>query len=215
LTRLASAQLPCQGDAGHADAAACMEPPSQVLTGRMEQGETCCQDNNALTTETLTVPIVRRLRIADPEQDARVRTLEDLVAVRVVRISEVLTRLATHTIEARVGLRNTDLRLMNLLDGFQGVTVNEIARRAHVDKAWVSRSLRELEKNGLVTRKSHNKDSRLTVVDLSAKGRALLEEVRPLAVAREARLLDGIDPIAFKASLDRLMLNAERMLEQT
>lgn len=160
------------------------------------------------------MPSHRRLRIADPERDARLRTLEDLVPVRIVRIAEVLARLATRTIEARVGLRNTDLRLMNLLDGFEAVAVNEIARRAHVDKAWVSRSLRDLEKHGLVTRKSHDKDSRLTLVELSAEGRALLEQVRPLAVAREARLLDGIDPVAFKANLERLMLNAETMLEE-
>jgi len=160
------------------------------------------------------MPTPRRLRIADPVLDARVRTLEDLVAVRIVRISEVLARLATRTIESRVGLRNTDLRLLNLLDGFQGVTVNEIARRAHVDKAWVSRSLRDLERAGLVTRKSNRKDSRVTVVDLSAKGRALLEQVRPLAVAREARLLDGIDQAGLKASLERLMLNAETMLNE-
>jgi DNA-binding MarR family transcriptional regulator len=50
------------------------------------------------------------------------------------------------------------------------------------------------------------------VVALSAKGRALLEQVRPLAAARETRLLDGIDEPAFKASLDRLMANAEGML---
>ncbi len=161
------------------------------------------------------MPTQRRLRIADPERDARVRTLEDLVAVRIVRLAEVMARLATRTIEARVGLRNTDLRLMNLLDGFQGVTVNEIARRAHVDKAWVSRSLRDLEKSGLVTRKGNNKDSRLTMVDLSAKGRALLEQVRPLAVARETRLLEGIDPAALKANLERLMLNAEKLLDET
>jgi DNA-binding MarR family transcriptional regulator len=154
----------------------------------------------------------RRLRIADAGRDAVARSLEDLVAVRIVRIAEVVARLATQTIEARVGLRNTDLRLMNLLDGADGVTVNEIARRAHVDKAWVSRSLRHLEKSGLVTRKDNRKDSRVTVVALSAKGRALLEQVRPLAAARETRLLDGIDAAVFKASLDRLMANAESML---
>ena len=155
----------------------------------------------------------RHLRSADPERDASVRSLEDLVAVRIVRIAEVMARLATRTIEARVGLRNTDLRLLNLLDGTEGVTVNEIARRAHVDKAWVSRSLRHLEQAGLVTRKSARNDSRLTVVGLCAKGRALLEQVRPLAVAREAHLLEGIDPDTFKASLDRLMLNAEQLLD--
>jgi DNA-binding MarR family transcriptional regulator len=155
----------------------------------------------------------RRLRIADPATAGIEASLEDLVAVRIVRIAEVVARLATQTIEARVGLRNTDLRLMNLLDRADGVSVNEIARRAHVDKAWVSRSLRHLEASGLVTRKSTRKDSRVSVIDLSAKGRALLEQVRPLAAAREARLLDGIDKDAFKASLDRLMANAESMLE--
>ena len=155
----------------------------------------------------------RRLRIADPATAGFESSLEDLVAVRIVRIAEVVARLATQTIEARVGLRNTDLRLMNLLDRADGVSVNEIARRAHVDKAWVSRSLRHLEKSGLVTRKSTRRDSRVSVIDLSAKGRALLEQVRPLAAAREARLLDGIDKDAFKASLDRLMANAESMLE--
>jgi DNA-binding MarR family transcriptional regulator len=140
------------------------------------------------------------------------KSLEDLVAVRIVRIAEVISRLATQTIEAQVGLRNTDLRLMNLLDATEGLTVNEIARRAHVDKAWVSRSLRELQKYGLVTRRSLRADSRLCVIGLSAKGRALLEQVRPLASARETRLLAGIDRARFKAELDRLMANAEAML---
>jgi DNA-binding MarR family transcriptional regulator len=154
----------------------------------------------------------RRLKIADPATDATAKSLEDLVAVRIVRIAEVVARLASQTFEPRFGLRNTDLRLMNLLEGAEGVTVNEIARRARVDKAWVSRSLRHLEQSGLVTRKSNRKNSRHTVVALSAKGRALLEQVRPLAAARETRLLDGIDRVAFKANLDRLLANAEGML---
>lgn len=154
----------------------------------------------------------RRLQIADTETEVIERSLEDLVAVRIVRIAEVVARLATQTIQARVGLRNTDLRLLNLLDAAEGVTVNEIARRAHVDKAWVSRSLRQLEKSGLVTRRGLQKDSRVSVIELSAKGRVLLERVRPLAQARETRLLDGIDAVAFKVSLDRLMSNAEGIL---
>ena len=158
------------------------------------------------------MPRSRRLRIADPASDAIERSLEDLVAVRIVRISEVVARLATLSIEATFGLRNTDLRLMNLLDGTDGVTVNEIARRAHVDKAWVSRTLRHLEKSGLVTRSSNRKDSRVSVIDLTAKGRALLGRVRPLATAHEERLLEGIDKDTFKADLDRLMMNAEGML---
>ena len=145
-------------------------------------------------------------------QRAGGHSLEDLVAVRVVRIAEVVARLATRTIEAEVGLRNTDLRILNLLDRTDGVTVNEIARRAHVDKAWVSRSLRRLEAGGLVLRSSLPQDSRVSLIALTASGRARLNQVRPLAENHESRLLAGIDKALFKGQLDRLMLNAERLL---
>ncbi len=140
------------------------------------------------------------------------RSLEDLVAVRVVRIAEVVARLATRTIEAKVGLRNTDLRILNLLDRTDGLTVNEIARRAHVDKAWVSRSLRHLETAGLVLRSSLPQDSRVSVITLTARGKARLNQVRPLAEDHELRLLAGIDKARFKEQLDCLMINAERLL---
>jgi DNA-binding MarR family transcriptional regulator len=139
-------------------------------------------------------------------------SLEDLVAVRVVRIAEVVARLATRTIEAKVGLRNTDLRILNLLDRTTGVSVNEIARRAHVDKAWVSRSLRHLEAAGLVIRSSRQQDSRVRVIALTPRGRIRLNQVRPLAQNHESQLLAGIDKAVFKGQLDRLMINAERLL---
>ena len=138
--------------------------------------------------------------------------MEDLVAVRVARLADVVARLAAQSVMARVGVANTDLRLLNLLDGTEGVAVNEIARRAHIDRAWVSRSMRRLEKTGLVSRRGSRTDARLCVVSLSAKGRAALDEIRPLTAAREKRLLNGIDEIRLKADLDRLKANAEAML---
>lgn len=140
-------------------------------------------------------------------------TLEDLVSVRIVRLSETIARLASGTFETQFGLRNTDLRILNILDGANGISVNEIARRAHVDKAWVSRSLRELEERGLVRRSIDRKDSRVSIIDLTARGRALLDKVRPVAAAREKQLLAGIDGDAFKQDLDRLTRNIEAMLE--
>jgi DNA-binding MarR family transcriptional regulator len=158
-------------------------------------------------------PTSRPIRAALlPRQSSGLPSLEDLVAVRIVRIAEVVTRLATRSIEAKIGLRNTDLRILNLLDRTDGVTVNEIARRAHLDKAWISRSLRQLESDGLVIRNSLQQDSRLSVITLTARGRARLNQVRPLAEDHELRLLAGIDSAAFKRQLDRLMINAEALL---
>ena len=159
------------------------------------------------------MPNSSRLRLADARTDTARKSLEDLVAVRIARLADVVARLGAQTVTARVGIRRTDMRLLNLLDGTDGVTVNEIGRRAHIDRAWVSRSVRRLEKSGLVARRDSEADARVCVVSLSAKGRATLDRIRPLTAAREKRLLDGIDELRFKADLERLMANAEAMME--
>lgn len=140
--------------------------------------------------------------------------LNDHVGVRIVRISEALNRVATRKIEARWGLRNTDLRLMNILDQSDPLAVSEISRRAHVDKAWVSRSLRTLETRGLVERRAEATDTRLSLFGLTDHGQSLLEKVRPDALRAELRLLDGIDGRTLKAMLDRLETNAAAELER-
>jgi len=54
-------------------------------------------------------------------------------------------------------------------------------RRALVDQAWVSRSLRTLEAKTLMERPADPEDSRATRVSLTRKGRQILEESRRYA----------------------------------
>ena len=145
---------------------------------------------------------------------AEAATLNDHIAVRIVRVSEALARIATRRIEARWGLKNTDLRVLNVLDGSVPLPVAEVSRRTHVDKAWISRTLKSLEARGLIGRTTDRWDARLALVSLTAKGQALLEQVRPEALNNEARLLAGVDGRRLKAMLDRLEANAERILER-
>src|SRR4029078_8375233 len=88
----------------------------------------------------------------------------------------------------------------------------EIARRTHVDKAWISRSVRDLEHKGLAARRADASDSRKTHAVLTVKGRALLDEIRPFVTWHETRVMNGIDEAAFKRHLDRLLANAEAIL---
>jgi DNA-binding MarR family transcriptional regulator len=142
------------------------------------------------------------------------KTFEDNVGVRIIRLAEVFTRLAKIGVEQPWNLRNTDLRILNTLDGAESVAISEIARRTHVDKAWISRSVRELEKNGLIEKRVDPKDSRVSLAALTSKGRALLEEIRPHVTAAEGQVLDGIKEANFKRDLSRLLENAEAILEK-
>lgn len=153
----------------------------------------------------------RRLKAAEAGETGKPVSVEDLVPVRIMRIADVISRLATRGFKGQFDLRNTDFRILNLLDHAPDMTVNEIARRTHVDKAWISRSLGQLSKKGLVKRETDKKDSRMAVISLTKYGQSLLEEIRPLAAASEARMLDGIEDRSFKRDLDRLMKNIEAM----
>ena len=147
-------------------------------------------------------------------QGAEARGLNDHISVRVVRLSEALSRIATRTIEARWGLKNTDLRILNTLDGLDdGLPVSELARRVHVDKGWISRSVRDLVASGLVDTRSDPADPRRKLVALSDEGRAQLEMVRPFALRGEMALLDGLDARLLKTMLERLEANAAAMLD--
>jgi DNA-binding MarR family transcriptional regulator len=140
--------------------------------------------------------------------------LDDHIAVRVARITEIVTRIATRTIESRWGLSNTDLRLLNILDHSDEISISEISRRSHVDKAWVSRSLRDLEKRKVVIRRPHPRDSRVSLVVISTRGQALLDEVRPDSLRNEVELLKGIDAKLLKKLLGTLEFNADGLLHE-
>jgi len=150
-------------------------------------------------------------RVKVQKEDAR--RLTDHIADRVCRLADAMIRLSARSIKETWGLRPTDLKLMNLLDGEPPLAVREISRRAHVDQAWVSRSVHDLEARDLVQRQGHVSDSRLTLVSLTAHGRKTLDEVRPYALKSEKFLLAGLDEKKLKALLDQVEVNVEGMLE--
>lgn len=150
---------------------------------------------------------------AKSERSAQAVTFEDNIGVRVVRLADVFSRLAKIGVEQPWGLRATELRILNILDGVESVPISEIARRTHVDKGWISRSARDLEAKGLIARRGDESDSRKSHALLTEQGRALLDRLRPFVLWNEQRVLKGIDEAALKQGLDRLLANAEDILE--
>ena len=138
--------------------------------------------------------------------------LEDLLQARLGRIHEVINQLARYSVGAR-GLRTTDLRIMNLLFDAGTLSINELARRAHVDKAWISRSVMQLMQRRWVSKQPDPADARAQLIRLTPKSRALLESVRPQMQSNEERLLAGVNEALLKKQLDKVLANADLLLE--
>ena len=138
--------------------------------------------------------------------------MDGFVTVRIVQLAEIIARGASQVFETRFGVKNTELRILVQLGGKQGLAVNELARRTRIDKGWISRSLRGLERRGLIERTSHPTDSRASLVSLTARGDELVRGFAPVAQARNQRLLAGLDEAEVFALLDALFARAEDIL---
>jgi len=144
-----------------------------------------------------------------PHIDALIR----LVSVRIVRLAEMILRMGTNPIMNRFGVKPTDLRILVMLGAHQPISVNEVSRRTHIDKAWVSRSLRGLLRRRLVKRTAHPSDSRASLLSLTRKGEALLRRIAPVAQEYQRQLLQGQRSRDVERVLDLLSARAEEMFQ--
>ncbi|MGW4601603.1 MarR family winged helix-turn-helix transcriptional regulator, partial [Streptomyces sp. NPDC004457] len=114
-----------------------------------------------------------------PEQ-ALVERWRDILALHARTQCEVDRALHGH------GLCASDFEVLDLLaegaaaDGGPAHRVQEISDRVHLSQSALSRLIGRLEKDGLVERAMCPEDRRGVRVALTAKGRALHGEVRPV-----------------------------------
>lgn len=149
------------------------------------------------------------------ERAAHIETLIQLVSVRVVRLSDLLMRIGKITFERRFGVKLTELRILIILGAFHSISVNEISRRTHIDKAWISRSLKGLLRRKLIKKTAHPADSRASSLSLTKKGEALLRQVAPVAEEYQRQLLEGQRSQDVERVLDLLATRAEGIYQRS
>lgn len=129
-------------------------------------------------------------------------------------VNNALSRGASALYRERFGIGITDWRIISMLAIEPGITAVRICEVVKLDKAATSRSLRTLEDLGLVQFIAGPVDARRRLWRLSDRGYALHDEILALALDREARLVDGVDPEdleAFLRVMRRMLDNVNRL----
>jgi DNA-binding MarR family transcriptional regulator len=121
------------------------------------------------------------------------------------RVSSAIAR----TYSARFGLTIPEWRVMAVLGGAGGLSARDVAECTAMDKVQVSRAIARLLAKKRVQRLSDVSDARVMRLSLTAKGRAIYDEIAPLALTLEDILLDALSP-AERATLDRIMTKLGR-----
>ena len=104
----------------------------------------------------------------------------------------------------RFGIGVTEWRVIAVLGRYPALSANQVAARTAMDKVAVSRAVARLLARQLLQRDMHDDDRRRSVLELSDAGYRIYDEVAPLALAYEQRLLAPLDE-AERAQLDRLL----------
>lgn len=137
-------------------------------------------------------------------QGAAVLRLESFLPYRLVMLADEVSQSLSRIYGRRHGLANPEWRVLAALGQHGGMTATEIGRNSRMHKTKVSRAVAELERRGLLVRTASQADLRVLHLALTDAGRAVYDDIIPLAVEFATDLASGLSPDD-AAALDRLL----------
>ncbi len=108
-----------------------------------------------------------------------------------------------------MGLRVPEWRVLACLFDQDGLMITQLARLSLMEQSRMTRIVDQMEKRGLVARRSDEGDGRRVRVHLTREGQALSEQLVDEASDHETRLLSALSP----ADAERLKPSLVRLLE--
>ena len=117
--------------------------------------------------------------------------LDRFLPYRLSVLSETVSRSIARLYADRFGITIPEWRVLAILGDSGPATSAAIRDRTSMDKVRISRAIQRLLAARLVNRRTDPADRRRATITMSAKGAAVYREVVPLALSREAILLDG------------------------
>jgi len=130
--------------------------------------------------------------------------LDAFVPYRLSVLSNRVSSAIARQYSERFGLSIPEWRVMAVLGQSPGLSSREVAERTAMDKVQVSRAVATLVESRRIQRQSDTKDGRIARLSLTQKGRAIYDEIVPLALRLEETFLAALDE-AERAEFDRLM----------
>lgn len=108
------------------------------------------------------------------------------------------------------GITTPKMRVLAALASQGDLTVNELTVFAVSEQSTMSRTLDQMEKSCLVTRKTSDQDSRVREVSITEQGLDAYQSIWPDMLEAEAALLKGLDKktqTAFLKTLNQILIN--------
>jgi DNA-binding MarR family transcriptional regulator len=125
--------------------------------------------------------------------------LANFAPFRLNRLASGVSDLLSDIYRRRFGLEIPEWRVIATVGQAWTCTAQHIADSARMHKTRVSRAIAHLVQRGLIERTSNADDRREMALRLTAAGRALYEELVPVALERERELLSCLSEEELRA----------------
>lgn len=142
--------------------------------------------------------------------------VHDFLTTRLSTLMSALRRKLTHAYTAPFGLSVSEWRVLSLIAHADVLPFGLLVEQSTSDKALVSRTVRLLEERNLIEVRPESDTARKKLAcAITAEGRALYEEIMPVAQRRQTEVLSALDTAereALFAAIEKLQaeLDAQR-----
>jgi DNA-binding MarR family transcriptional regulator len=120
--------------------------------------------------------------------------LEQFLSFHVVRLAQALQRASSRQYLDDVDLTVSDWRILALVRRYGPVQFAEVAQRSSLDKAQVSRTVKNLRERGLLAAEGDSAHAQRIVLSVTAAGRRAHAQVLPRAAKVQSGLLRALKP---------------------
>jgi len=124
-----------------------------------------------------------------PSDTRRRLDLDRFIPYRLSVLSNRVSSAIAGEYSERFGLTIPEWRVMAVLGGTPDLSAREVAERTAMDKVQVSRAVARLIRSKRLERDTDGRDGRVRRLKLSRAGRAIYDEIVPLALELEERFL--------------------------
>ena len=130
--------------------------------------------------------------------------LEEFLPYRLNVAAALASQALSRIYAQRYRLGVPEWRVLVTLGQYGAMTGKAIGAHSHMHKTKVSRAVALLEQRKLLLRRANKADMREAFLSLTPAGRAIYQDLAPVAAAFARRLVDAIDP-ADRAAFDRAL----------
>jgi DNA-binding MarR family transcriptional regulator len=134
--------------------------------------------------------------------------LERFLPFRLSVLGNRVTRAVARAYGPRFQMSAPEWRTLAVLGRYGAMSAQDVGVHTAMDKVRVSRAVTRLAGRRCITRRTDSRDRRRAILDLTEEGRAVYDDIVPVALAVEAQLVADLSA-AERAALDAAIRKLE------